>query len=177
MDHTDQELDNSGINGPAQEEIGKPMEVRPCSSCGQRGHLRYECPSIGMSSTLDSSIEDNHKTSSPGPNVQPIEKTIGKKGRPQTRFISHRAVRRSQRVITEPSKHPKKRTVSALGTSGREGFEDSGQTIKTGDSEHEEALSSQIKIMCVEKSPSNEDSTHNNEPRNEDDCAESFLEV
>ena len=62
-----------------------------------------------------------------------------------------------------------------MGTSGREDIEDPGHTIKTGDSEHEEALSSQIKIMCVEKSPSNEDPTHNNEPRNEDDCAESFL--
>ena len=80
-------------------------------------------------------------------------------------------------MIPESSKHPKKRTLSTLGTSDEEDVEGPIHTTSNKDSEHEEALLPQIKVSCVGESPSNGDPTHNTEPRNKGGCARSFLEV
>ena len=168
---------NSVTNGPAQEEIGKTLEVSLCSSCEQKGQLAHDYPSLAVSPTPDSETKGSHDTSSPRPKVQSKDKTIERRVRPYTRSMSHQFVRQSQRVIPEPSKPPKKRTVPTLGTSGRENNEGSDQTTPAGDSDHEESLSPQVKFRRVNKTPSNEDPICGKGPQHEDNCAESFLEV
>ena len=177
VDHTYSVSHNSVTNGPAQEEIGKTLEVGLCSSCKKGWHLAHDYPILAVSPTPDSGTKGGYDTSSPRPKVQSIDRTIERRVRPHTRSMSHQVVIPSQRVIPEPSKPPKRRTVPTLGTSRRENDEGSDQTTTTRGSEHEESLSTQVKMRRVNGTPPNEDPTCDKGPQTADNCAESFLGV
>ena len=177
VDPNDVVFQNIVTNVPAQEGIGKTIEVSLCPTCGQRGHLVHKGPSVVMSPTPNSDIKGNHEIFPIGPNAPLIDKTSEGTSRPHTRLMSQQVMLRSPGMIPESSKHPKKRTVSALGTSGEEDIEGPIHTTSNKDSEHEEALLPQIKVSGVGESPSNGDPTHNTEPQNKGGCSRSFLEV
>ena len=176
-DHTDSVSHNSVTNGPAQEEIDKTLVVGLCSSCKKGGHLAQDYPILAVSPTPESETKGGLDTPSPRSKVQPIDRTIERKVRPHTRSMSHQVVIQSQRAIPEPLRPPKRRTVPTLGTIRRENDEGPDQTTTTSGSEHEESLSTQVKMRRVNGTPPNEDPTCDKGPQTADNCAESFLGV
>ena len=177
VDPTDVGSQDKATIAPAQGGTSETIEAGLCPTCGQRGHLVPEGPSVLMSPIPNSDFKSNPEVVPIGPDTPPTYRIIEGKGEPHTSLMTQRVGLPSQGMTPEPSKHPKKRTLSTLGVSGEEDTKDPIHTTSNEDSEHEEALSTQIKSSRVGESPSDRDPTHDTEPQNKDDCVRPFLGV
>ena len=177
VDPTDVGSQDKATIVPAQGGTSETIEAGLCPTCGQRGHLVPEGPSVLMSPIPNSDFKSNQEVVLIGPDTPPTYRIIEGKGGPHMSLTSQRVGLPSQGMTPESSKHPKKRTLSTLGTSGEEDTKGPIHTTSNEDSEHEEALSTQIKSSRVGESPSDGNPTHDTEPQNKDDCVRPFLGV
>jgi hypothetical protein len=177
VDPTDVGSQDKATIAPAQGETNETIEADLCPTCGQEGHLVPEGPSVPMGPIPNSDSKSNPEVVPIGPDTPTTYRIIEGKGEPHTSLMTQRVGLSFQGMTPEPSKHPKKRTSSTLGVSGEEDTKDPIHTTSNEDSEHEEALPTQIKNPRVGESPSDRDPTHDTEPQNKDDCVRPFLGV